>query len=61
MHFTQGFYTVNESRMIPRINIHYVPKIINLLLFIMKEASVNCMIEMLLLNVALMNFVNLPA
>ena len=61
MHFTQRFYTVNELRMIPRINIGYVPNIINLLVFIMKKASVNCVIEMLLLNVAPMIFVHLQA
>ena len=41
MHFTQGPNTVNEFPMIPRINIYYVPKIINLLVFIMKQALLN--------------------
>ena len=61
MHFTPGFYTVNEFRMIPRVNSYYVPKIINLLVFIMKKAFVNCVIEILLLKVAPMSFVHLHA
>ena len=47
--------------MIPTINTYYVPKIINLLVFLMKKAFVNCVVEMLLLNVATMNFVHLQA